>query len=105
MPSRSAVASAENTLDGHSSGEIAAQEQLGLGVRSARVESMVELARYVSGPLNKEPQGNAAAKQPVNTRDMGAEVAAHQNGASAVGESRAQPLVAANVESVERGFI
>jgi hypothetical protein len=73
-------------------------------VRATSVEPAIEFARYVPGALDQQPERNVAAKQPVHARDVGAQVAADQDCASAIGEGRAEAFVAADVKSAQDGF-
>ena len=76
----------EDALDGHRRRQIAAQEHLGLRMRTAGVEPAIELARDVPGRWTSNRSGNPAAKQPVHPRDVGSQVAADQDRPSAFGE-------------------
>ena len=80
----------EDALDGHGRRQVAAQEQFGLRMRAPVIEPAIELARDVSGPLHQQSKGNAAAKQPVDARDMSPQVAADQDRAAAIGRGGAR---------------
>ena len=60
--------------------ELAAEEQLGLGVRPCAASNRpIQLARDVPGPLDQRAYRQAAAKEPVQAGDVGPHVAADQD--------------------------
>ena len=99
---------AEHPLGGEAGGEVAAEEEAGLRVRAGEVEVPVQRLRDVPGPLDQEAERDPAADQPVEGRDVAAQVAPHEDRPATGphrGPSSASPRTSNRARSVGIGGV